>query len=460
MMRYHNNGQDNVNTSRVEKIETPQIVSEEMSELVEDVVYEEEIAIREPGAPESANCEYLIEEPVPDDEDIGEYSSSEGDSSADEEMDPLPENSLDKEGPMTEDDPIGMRLYVCNECDKSYTRSNKLRDHLLAKHGIKMPYLNMLKGNFKPELFNNEEAECSTANTSTGDNSLVNELTDQPTYFTTKIGKKVLLHYCQVCGRSFHRPVKLKAHLLKYHPDVGQPVNPLSTLYPNTSSEHFITAAGNKVLLHKCTSCDRSFHRPVKLKDHMLRYHPNLVEASSAVVPKPTSGDPVYFTNYLGKKTRLIECPECDRHFHRPAKLKAHQARHHGHLDLCTVCDICGLALTDAKSLNRHIYTIHGEGSKKDRGLLFNLSEPTVSKDGSKSRQYKCPECGQMFPRTSTLRKHLFNRHNMTLPFKSNVSRAPIAKPQYCTECSKVFTHKSRLSEHMFTAHQIKLPYK
>lgn len=52
--------------------------------------------------------------------------------------------------------------------------------------------------------------------------------------------------------------------------------------------KYFVNKSGNKYPLHDCTVCGRTFHRPVKLRDHMFRHHPSRLAQSSSSIKKDT----------------------------------------------------------------------------------------------------------------------------------------------------------------------------
>lgn len=383
-----------------------------------------------------------------------------------------------------------VRLHNCHECGRSFHRPAKLRAHMLKWH-------EMLIGNVdnsciaqksKDEEMLIENSESPSKEQDPHDEKIQSDeeisweaneesqlepghLETSTKYYVTKFGNKVLLHDCQECGRSFHRPVKLRAHMLSYHPNsakigpkptkrksfaVGnitalpiETTRPVANVSAQSSAQYFVTKTGYKVRLHLCQECGRSFHRPAKLRAHMLRYHKTAVMATlppndpeSSQLPTDlediaTSHPAVpvtkYFTTKSGDRVLLRKCQECDRYFHRPSKLREHMVIRHGQaetpgLDRRFYCEHCGKCYRREQSLKYHIKNSHGEGSA-NRGGLLHLSQPALSLEGKKTRVYTCPHCGYKFLRTNFLRNHLFKRHNIHLPYKSQKLGVPTTTP-------------------------------
>ncbi|XP_055380611.1 zinc finger protein 845-like [Condylostylus longicornis] len=222
---------------------------------------------------------------------------------------------------------------------------------------------------------------------------------------------------CEICGRIYQRPKKLKAHM-EIHtpgfltcPDCGKV---LKTKVNLKSHMRIHTGDG-----FSCNVCDAKFPRRGSLTQHMLRHqNPNerryaceyencdfrFVTSSALRAHELThTGEKPLVCEFCGRSFRNItalkehikrhtnqrdfKCSHCEKKFFDKKALKDHEVGHIGVKNF--VCNICSVYFLRKKSLRCHM--------KKHSGI----------------RNYKCKICGESFALYNDISYHMKKKHGV-----------------------------------------------
>jgi len=190
---------------------------------------------------------------------------------------------------------------------------------------------------------------------------------------------------------------------------------------------------------HKCTVCGAKFCSPCE-----LRYHTRI---------------------HTGEKP--FSCSFCDMKFRLRNMLNVHELRHKNELPQC---DLCGVRLSDFRSLRQHILS-HSDANykhccsvcQKRFHLKSDLNKHMLTH--SDERPYTCQDCGGRFRCHSDLRRHMavhtqeknhvclvcgkkfLQRDNMKGHMRVHTGQ----KPYHCETCGKTFSTTNILTYHQIT---------
>lgn len=338
--------------------------------------------------------------------------------------------------------------YFCHQCDVSYKRSGKLREHMLNKHNSKLPRLLMLtappkdilnetplqtSGNSNAPKLRSHSGSKVLQESVTISNRSVNckeDDSEEPVYDDSlaetnssiessedeEISERDLIKQdgrfqCPKCPNSYTRAEKLRAHMLKYHsikvtghvnkrvPDMQPKVEILSD---SCSSKVVDFSATNSNNSGNCSLVD--FGWPSQDID-------GLTETESGVEDEILEQE-------LIKRDGRHECPKCPKSYTRGEKLRAHMLKHH------------------AITVTRHAKTNDsGNVNYSDWPILDleSFQETYMNKDG----RYFCPHCDSdvSYKRLGNLREHMMTKHYIKLPrllkltkkSKDNICNPPTA---------------------------------
>ena len=206
-------------------------------------------------------------------------------------------------GMITKSDETGKKLYTCELCQKSYSRSNSLRRHLLVHTGEKAYACDLCDKKFSIKSYLTAHRKIHSGETPFGCTlcfKQFNRVSNLRAHMLVHTGLKP--HSCEVCGKLFNLSSNLKRHMTIH-----------SGLKP-----------------HVCSVCGKEFGLSSSLKEHM-RVH---------------TGENPY------------KCELCGKVFKQHSNFRRHKSIHSG--EKRHVCKICNKAFNQSGSLKRH-YTIHPE---------------------------------------------------------------------------------------------------
>lgn len=204
---------------------------------------------------------------------------------------------------ITQTDEGGKKIYTCELCQKSYSRSNSLRRHLLVHTGEKAYACDLCDKKFSIKSYLTAHRKIHSGETPFGCTlcfKQFNRVSNLRAHMLVHTGLKP--HSCEVCGKLFNLSSNLKRHMTIH-----------SGLKP-----------------HVCTVCGKEFGLSSSLKEHM-RVH---------------TGENPY------------KCELCGKVFKQHSNFRRHKSIHSG--EKKHVCYICNKAFNQSGSLKRHL-TIHPE---------------------------------------------------------------------------------------------------
>jgi len=149
-----------------------------------------------------------------------------------------------------------------------------------------------------------------------------------------------------------------------------------------------------------CEYCGTQFKEGIKLTEHQLRKHPELLEEK------------------LGEPITKYQCELCEKCFNVKRDFDRHMKTTHGPKKLPEykfICDHCGKRFSRRTYLKSHENKAHGLGEVK-------------------VRQFHCPHC----PNVYSVKDHL-NRHIRVIHENERLQ---------CDLCAKLFSDKSALNRH------------
>uniref|UniRef100_A0A6P4DUX4 Zinc finger protein 883-like n=1 Tax=Drosophila rhopaloa TaxID=1041015 RepID=A0A6P4DUX4_DRORH len=314
-----------------------------------------------------------------------DFSESDSNAAAYEKDDYYPPSVTDSPPPKSH----RKRRYSCSQCQKTFTHSTDLKQHILTHSGCKknrsksdlpvsklkptsyMPY----KCNYCPKSFKDLQSLKLHA---------------------LKHGKRFR---CSHCPKTFAEAKHLKEHIRSHSEDHSDsprtptpsdsknrlfkcPQCPKTFPYSSSRSRHLLSHS--EIRPYKCPYCPNSYARPYALRDHVFSH----------------SGE------------RPHKCEKCPKTYLRVHHLKAHLLTHtvKRSKDRPHKCSQCNTSFLSTSDLNRHtrLHTGH--------------------------KPHKCDECKKTFSRASDLRNHI-RSHTGEKPYK-------------CSLCPKSFAVNSNLKKH------------
>lgn len=267
------------------------------------------------------------------------------------------------------------KLYSCDECDKKFVSSDKLRSHKKRIH----------KGIRRRIIKYNAKLECHYCGATKSNKTLMRD------HICSHLDLKI--HACHTCGRSFSSKKGLKRHEMihvvkKYKPPVED------HQIQDMSPDQYKQLVQNKV--KNCPKCDKEFNTPRYMRKHLREVHSSQKNHVCDVCGN------IYSTKSSLREHKKRQHSENFRRIKNPGDFvcdicgKAHANKYtlRDHLNTHTgnkfTCDICDNAYSSMKHLRRH----------KVKHLRENGQLP-------ESMTHRCELCNKVFTQNHALKKHL-----------------------------------------------------
>ncbi|XP_033841777.1 zinc finger protein PLAG1 [Periophthalmus magnuspinnatus] len=201
---------------------------------------------------------------------------------------------------------------------------------------------------------------------------------------------------CQQCQKAFNSLEKLKVHSYSH---TGE--RPFGCSQPDCSKafvskykllRHMATHSPEKN--HKCSYCEKMFHRKDHLKNHLHTHDPN---------------------------KEAFCCQQCGKSYNTKLGFKRHLALHAAHSGDLT-CQVCLQSLPSTSLLLEHLKSHAGKSSS-----------------GTKEKKHRCEHCERRFYTRKDVRRHMVVHTGR--------------KDFLCQYCAQRFGRKDHLTRHVKKSH-------
>lgn len=331
------------------------------------------------------------------------------------------------------------RPYSCADCDKHFLHASHLKKHR-ATH---------------LSSWSKREYTCNQCNTSFSSSQRFLGHLQSHADIAAKIkcdsdgedGASYSSFICPVCHRSFVSAVQLMDHF-PTHPDGTSEFEKMGN--KREKQQQQLTSATE----YECPECGQTFLGGDAFCEHQCSRQQRPVIKTE--YPDETQG-PIYYpaaveeeeVDVMGED--FYNCPVCSKWFSSKSGLLEHQNTEHGN-DKPFKCELCGKAFAKKKYLKQH------EGRHK------MAAEKAVMLDEGKS---KCPHCPAKFSKPQDLALHMrlhaeeeVGEYRCDMCYKSFSHWTQLKQHQEshvgevvyeCTECDKAFAFPHLLEEHQQT---------
>ena len=271
--------------------------------------------------------------------------------------------------------PVVIKEYACDLCDKSYSHKQSLKSHMIRDHPTEL----FPKGT---DADNGDPVQCLHCSMTFEYASLLDRH-----LATHNMSKRQFA--CTICDKSYALEKSLQWHMGKSHSVMSYQCGVCEENFKlaNELTRHKNEVHANKKLFH-CNECNQEFVRLDNLNRHK-------------------------------KKHGVRTCDICKVTFQTQKTLKVHIRLHHTE-EKFYPCDQCSQLLSSKHSLERHM-EIHEVKKcnicKKTFTGRANLKNHMLGHTAKK--MHPCNECDNLFSSSQSLHRHTKSKHHPKNEFDS-----------------------------------------
>ncbi|XP_073842819.1 uncharacterized protein isoform X1 [Musca autumnalis] len=245
-------------------------------------------------------------------------------------------------------------------------------------------------------------------------------------------------HKCEICGSFFREAKKLRRHISDVHPSSIDIKNECEKCHKRFTTKigldthsKMMHPAAEKPTEHKCELCGSCYRESKLLRAHIRYKH-------------MSSTDSEYI------------CEICHKRFTTQTGLDRHSYRMHPVAETSTKykCEICGSCYKESTTLRTHIRDKHPSSTSYICGIcnerFFTQTgldrhydwKHRLDETPETPTEHKCEICGRCFKEVVTLRRHIRDKHPLSLDTE-----------YICEICHQRFTAQIGLDTHYFKKH-------
>ena len=276
--------------------------------------------------------------------------------------------------------------------------------------------------------------------------------------------------FCDECKKSYHSSTNLKRHIIAIH----EKLRPYSCKYCEKTFND-AGAVRRHQAIHEakgerkfaCSVCKKTYTTESYRRWHMkiahLEDYYNCPKCPSKIKGKG------HFNEHLKVHSTNLNCPHCNKTFHRPTLLNKHVTLMHTKQERIS-CGNCDSTFKGKDYLRKHMKYRHSDNDKEKWKCPF--CEKCFSQQGplivhkrthDVSQKKTCTICHEKFSNNYTLKVHTINRHDSAvltchisgLNFSSKSAKdrhdkihKPVEPTYRCPKCSKAFFESSNIAGH------------